>query len=212
MTGARPKRGAIAIAVASGAAFVAVAASVATAPGPLPLDESIVRGVRAMSFPILTSFFRGVTAFGGVPGVTLLTTVLVLALWWRGRTDSAVVSAVLVLGGTGLNSVMKSLVGRSRPPVADALIAQPSSTSFPSGHTMASLCFAAALWYVSGARGVKPRTRLAVRTICVAYVVSVALSRVYLGMHWPSDVLAGWLLGACWIASFSIMRHARREA
>lgn len=205
-------RGAVAAAAASALAFIALAVGAVLARGPLPFDETVSRAVRGVSFPIVTSFFRGVTTFGGVTGVTLLTTVLVIALWWRGRSDSAVVAAVLVLGGTGLNSIVKSLVGRERPPLSDALVAQPASTSFPSGHTMASLCFAAALWYVSTVTGVSPRWRLAVRTLCVAYVFSVAVSRVYLGMHWPSDVLAGWSLGALWIASFSILRQARRAA
>lgn len=206
------RRRLILLAVAA-ATFIIAALLVASHWAPLGLlDRWFIAFVSSVRAEPLTAFMRGVTAFGGVTGVSLFTTVLVLGLWWKGRSDSAVISAALVTGGTGLNSLAKMVVARPRPDQAAALIELPGSSGFPSGHTMGSLCLAFAVWWTVGRCVESRRARLALRTLCVAYAASVAISRVYLGVHWPTDVVGAWLLGGSWIGAVMLMVRIHHPA
>ncbi|WNI14571.1 phosphatase PAP2 family protein [Actinacidiphila sp. ITFR-21] len=116
----------------------------------------------------------------------------------RRRTRSTVLAVLVLVVGQGLRTSLMAAAHRARPPVAD-WAAQTSGYSFPSGHT-ASAAMAAGLlaW---GLRRVLPRGPGGVAAaVCAAVAVAVGCSRVYLGVHWPSDVLGGWLLAAGWLA------------
>jgi len=114
----------------------------------------------------------------------------------RRRTDALLIA--LSLGGASLlNSGLKELFGRARPEVVPHLVTV-ANASYPSGHAMLS----ATAYLTVGAMLAHAEPRLAVRiyllTLATLLVVLIGLSRVYLGVHWPSDVLAGWCLGAAW--------------
>ncbi|MBC9034109.1 phosphatase PAP2 family protein [Sphingomonas sp. JC676] len=145
----------------------------------------------------LPSAVRDVTALGSstVLGFVVLATALFLWLRGRGRT------ALLVLASTSLGAVavtiVKALVGRSRPDLIDRLM-QESSNSFPSGHAASSaivyLTLATLLFPVVR----EPRMRAFVIGVALVLVGAIGISRVYLGVHWPSDVIAGWAFGSFW--------------
>ncbi|MFF4170562.1 phosphatase PAP2 family protein [Streptomyces sp. NPDC001744] len=141
----------------------------------------------------------------------LLAAVAVGLLWWRGERWLAVWVAGTSLLTVGLQQGLKALVGRDRPhwpdPVDSARYA-----AFPSGHAMTAtvtcglLLWVLALHWRDGWRGWGALTGAA-----VVSVLGVGWTRVYLGVHWPSDVLGGWLLGWCCVA-VAVLTYRRREA
>jgi undecaprenyl-diphosphatase len=103
-----------------------------------------------------------------------------------------------VAGAVGLYHIVKSLVGRPRPP-AEIWIGHYTGAAFPSGHATQSVAFYAMLAIVLGA-GLSVRRRALLWSAAALVVLVVGASRIYLGAHWLTDVLAGYALGACWVA------------
>ncbi|SQD94156.1 Phosphoesterase PA-phosphatase related [Parafrankia sp. Ea1.12] len=109
--------------------------------------------------------------------------------WWLG----AVAGVVALLLGQLLRTSLAVIVGRARPPVAH-WITYPSGFAFPSGHTTTSALVAAGLAAVLYRRARRRSTRVAAVAVPGIWAFTVGLSRIYLGVHWPTDVFAGWLL------------------
>ncbi len=95
--------------------------------------------------------------------------------------------------------VGKHVVGRTRPPVADQLVTE-TNQAFPSGHSLGSIVVIGVLVAVVLPRLHRPLARHITMTVAAVFVVAVGLSRWYLGVHWPTDVLGGWCIGALWLA------------
>ena len=168
------------------------------------LDEALLLALRApgdLSDPIgpagVETAMRDITALGGITVLGLLTLAVMGALALRRHGRSAVFLGLAVAGGQLLSHATKALFDRPRPDLVPHGT-EVLSASFPSGHSM----MAAVTWLtlaVMLAR-VETRRRMKVYWLALAAVVTVAVgvSRVYLGVHWPSDVAAGWTLGAAW--------------
>ena len=137
------------------------------------------------------------TSFGGVPALTLITVLVVLYLVIAKRYANAALVAGAISGGAVLTSVLKLGFARPRPEVVDHLVTV-QSMSFPSGHAMAS----AVTYLTLGALLARTERRPAVRGYIFAVAgfltLLIGVSRVFLGVHYPTDVLAGWSLGAAW--------------
>ena len=96
--------------------------------------------------------------------------------------------------------VGKDVIGRHRPALADAVPPYEYSPSFPSGHTLNATVIAGIVVYLVILRIRSRRLRAVVIAVGALFAVTVGLSRVFLGHHWFTDVLAGWVLGAAWLA------------
>ncbi len=180
------------VAVCSVVAFVAIALGVIT--GTMqPLDEQLMLSLEDMRSPFLNTLMQTVT-WAGSYAAAIVAIILAFLFWrvkgWRG---SALRLAVAVGGAAACSALLKTLFARPRPEVIPALTT-PETFSFPSGHTTIALAFygslAIMLW------------RHDYRTVPVALVllvVVVALSRVYLGVHYPSDVAGSVFLGTGWL-------------
>lgn len=167
-------------------------------------DERLLMALRTPGDPAdpiggraVEQAMRDLTALGGVTVLTLITLSVLCFLLLRGRRASALFLAVAVVGGQLLSNLAKLGFSRPRPDLVPHGV-EVSTASFPSGHSLM-----AAVTYLTLAvmlARIEPRWRLRVFLIGVAAVLSVlvGISRVYLGVHWPSDVLAGWSLGAAW--------------
>lgn len=131
-----------------------------------------------------------VAAVGGLVAVVLAVR--------RRRADAALV-AIVTAGAAALVVVIKELVARPRPPVALRLAVE-TNGSFPSGHALVAAAVLGVLAAVACRRLPRGRTRAAVVVAVVGVVLAVGLSRLYLGVHWDSDVLAGWLVGGLWLS------------
>lgn len=142
---------------------------------------------------------RDITALGSVAVLTLFVALAVIVLWMERQRRAASWLAIASLGASVLNVLLKSVFARERPALLDSELL-PGSFSFPSGHAFLS----AAIYLTAGALLTqviaKPATRAIVLAAAVLVTVLIGLSRVYLGVHYPSDVLAGWTLGLCWAA------------
>jgi undecaprenyl-diphosphatase len=140
---------------------------------------------------------RDVTALGGNVVVTLVTVVAVLAfLFHKKRRHALVMGAGVVLAAVS-SDLMKSLYGRPRPDLVPHG-AYVYSASFPSGHSTQAAATYLILAMLIASLEPKRRTKALAYGVAAAVLVCVGASRVYLGVHWPSDVLAGWCLGAAW--------------
>lgn len=174
-------------------------------------DVVLSGAIQSLRSPALTPVMYAVTTAGGTLAVTLVVVIAALLLWREGHRLQARLVAVTVLFGMSLSWIAKDAFGRARPPVENALIKLPLSFSFPSGHTMGSLCVAFALGYVV----VRSRLALGQKTVALAglaaYAVLVGVSRIYLGVHWPSDVLASWLLAGAWLSLVIPAYEGRRR-
>jgi len=199
----------VAAALVCFAGFWELAEEFATSSWVMAFDARVAAFVIAWRTPATTLLARGVTTTGGTLVVTLLTTLLVAVLWRR-RHVFAVSAVVAVAGGALMANLMKDRFGRIRPPAADALVALPGSLSFPSGHSMASLCFAGALTYLTIRSSMRPGAKVTAIAGLALWVIAVGTSRIYLGVHWPSDVAASWLLGMGWLSLIIGYSEARR--
>lgn len=161
----------------------------------------------------VTEAVRDVTALGGVFLSTLATIAAVVALLFLKLRREAVLFALTVIGGWMLNNTMKAMIGRERPTLVPHLT-EAGGMSFPSGHSFASamIYIGMALAFASLSRRHSVRYTL----IGTAMVVSslIAWSRVLLGVHYPSDVIAGWLGGAAWafLAAALLYKPAKAAA
>ena len=167
-------------------------------------DTAILLSLRTpgdLSQPIggsqMETAMRDLTALGGVSVLTLMTVVVLAYLVLRRQRAAALLLGVAIAGGLLLSSLAKTGFSRPRPDLVPHGV-EALTASFPSGHSMM-----AAVTYLSLAVMLaRTESRLRIRAfyigIAVLLTVLVGVSRVYLGVHWPSDVLAGWSLGAAW--------------
>jgi len=166
--------------------------------------------------PALQEIARDITALGGATALGLLTLITGGFLLLDGKRHLAIFVYGSVASGFLVSAVLKSLFQRSRPDLVP-YAASFSTTSFPSGHSML-----AALTYLTlGAllARAQERKRLKAYLLFVSATLTflVGLSRVYLGVHWPTDVLAGWTAGAlwailCWLAARWLQSRRAIEA
>ena len=137
---------------------------------------------------------RDITALGGFTVLILVVVLATALLWAHRRRAQASVLVVAVLGGEFLAQAIKVLVGRTRPDLVPHLDLVYSS-SFPSGHsTLSPIVYFTLAGLVAAGEGRRAQKVLLI-VAAVGVVLAIGLSRVYLGVHWPTDVLAGWALG-----------------
>jgi len=167
----------------------------------------------------LTPAFRLVTRFGNsevaIPatvGVAVALLVLPRRGFHRIRTSEGFVWLAMLVGSWTLNRWLKTLFRRERPPLLHRLVTE-SSYSFPSGHSVfASVFFATlALVLVELIPRPRPWLRGLAALLCLTAAVLVAASRVWLGVHYPTDVIGGFLLGVGWVGSVWLIRLAWRQ-
>jgi undecaprenyl-diphosphatase len=137
-----------------------------------------------------------VTEAGAAPLLALMAVAVAVLLWWRGARVIVAVAPAIALGFAGaVAAVAKQVVGRPRPPAMLRLVSE-TEPSFPSGHATDSTAFYLALALILALFVLRrPLARVLVVAAGLAVPFSIGLSRLVLGVHWPSDVLAGWALG-----------------
>jgi undecaprenyl-diphosphatase len=163
------------------------------------LDTPIRNAVHARSSPPLTAMMRGVSLCGSE---VILVPLGVILVWWlvaAKRRRAAVVFAAAGLGAEALDQIMKLLFYRPRPEPFFGL-ASPITHSFPSGPAMVSCCFFGVLAMILAAREPSRARRISIFAAAAILVALMGFSRVYLGFHYPTDVLAGYAAAVVWLA------------
>ena len=188
--------------------FYEIADDVNTSEAIARFDQYCTAKIQSLRGPNLDFFMKGVTYAGGIIGVTVLTAIIFMVLRKMGRNDDANFTLALTAGGAILANILKFVLKRVRPESALVLISQPASSSFPSGHSMGSMCLAIA---TIEAIVVAPTPGFLIKVIgcalCAIYAILVGISRVYLGVHYPSDVIAAWLLAGAWISGATALNR-----
>ena len=169
-------------------------------------DAPLLTWLHAVATPGLDRFFIGVSAAGYEFGVVPIDILMVLALLaWRRWREA--LFAACALGGSGLlNLATKQVFQRDRPSLWES-VAPESTFSFPSGHAMGSMTLAVTVvllaWHT--------RWRWPAVIAAAVFVALVGLSRIYLGVHYPSDIIGGWAAGMAWVVGvyFAIYRGGR---
>ncbi|HTB97596.1 MAG TPA: phosphatase PAP2 family protein [Terracidiphilus sp.] len=176
-----------------------------------PFDDAVRSFVHAHSSDVLTSIMRGFTILGSTPSVTLLATAACLALWFFGHWRRSILIAITAIGASLLTWVLKLSFHRARPqPFFDTKL--PASFSFPSGHAFISFCLCGAAAALLTANQRSRPIRLAIWTIAMSIAFAIGYSRIYLGVHYPTDVLAGYLGATVWVLGVGIAYQSWRKA
>jgi membrane-associated phospholipid phosphatase len=204
LSGGRPLLVGVAALATLGVAYLADAAG--EHDGLSRVDAVAAADVLRLRTSLLTHVAHGLSFIGSevvVGGLALTVLALLLA---RREFPRAATFAVGIGGSAFLTVALKLLVARQRPGEVDRLGALDTSYSFPSGHTLSSAVFLAlAVWLLWPATSVPARGALAVGAAAVA--VAVGASRLYLGYHWLTDVLASGLVAAAWLSIVWLLRE-----
>jgi undecaprenyl-diphosphatase len=155
--------------------------------------------------PAVQEAVRDVSALGGVSLLSLVTVIAVGFLMLDGKNHMAYFAAGAVVGGTIASVLLKDVFQRSRPEIVPH-IAYAANSSFPSGHSMMSAVTYLTLGALLARSQERKRLKAYFLLLAALLTFLVGVSRVYLGVHWPTDVLAGWMAGAvwallCWLAA-----------
>ncbi|MBB3441211.1 phosphatase PAP2 family protein [Rhizobium sp. BK379] len=170
----------------------------------LGFDRTILLWLRQpgdLSLPIgpswLTHAMGDITSLGGVTVLTILTALATVYLLLDRKTGIAVFLFLSVLSGWLASTALKIIVARARPDIVPHLV-DVSDMSFPSGHAMVSAVTYLTLGALLARTQRYRATRIFVMAAGIFLAVIIGLSRIYLGVHYPTDVLAGWVAGALW--------------
>lgn len=187
-------------------AFAATAV-VALGPDPSALDQGVTDGLRDIASPALDTVMRAITSLGSTLPLALIAGMAVVALASRGRPAEAAFMLAAFLGSVTLNEALKRLFERPRPALDWAEPA--SGYGFPSGHAMNATVIYGALaliaWQLWG-----PRAGVAALVLGLSLAALIGSSRVYLGVHWTTDVIGGLLAGFVVLLALAAALERRR--
>ena len=204
-----------AFALAGTWAFAMLAGHV-TSGGTQAFDDAVLQWLGARRAPTLDAVMLEITSLGTTSVVTMVVGVAALFLWLNKHKHSALLLLVATFGGILLNNLLKAGFSRPRP---DVIPWATTATfySFPSGHAMSATIVYSTVAYLAGRLQRTRAARLAITCVAAIVVSIICISRLYLGVHYPSDVLAGVIIGLAW-AGFcmatleAIQLYARRNA
>ena len=166
-------------------------------------DDSVRSVIHDFASPGLTALMRFVTNLGDWQVIMTATLCLLAYLWYRRDNTHILVALVAMMGAGILDASLKLAFHRTRPD--PFFIPKPSTYSFPSGHALISLCFYGLL---AGTLTHDMRSkwqRVLVWSVAVVLIGIIGFSRVYLGVHWPSDVIAGYAAALIWMGAVRVL-------
>ena len=170
---------------------------------PIGIDTTILNWIHSQATPTLNSIFFDITTLGNIEFVVPFTILLVALLLYNKHRRHAMIVFFGVGGAAAANLILKLLFERDRPTFWPSLITE-TGYSFPSGHAMVTaaliLCIIAILW--------KTKWRVVAIILGAIIILLVGFSRLYLGVHYPSDVIAGWSASAVWVAIVLLLTKA----
>lgn len=163
-------------------------------------DQTVLAWYRAHRTPELTRVAEGLALIGGVEVLPVVTLAIAAGLVWARARAHALFLVLAVGGATLLNVLTKLVFQRPRPDVLEAVLREPGF-SFPSGHAMANAAFGVAVTLIFW----RSRAGWPVAVLGALWAVLVGASRNYLGVHYPSDVLAGALSSLVWVVGLYLL-------
>jgi undecaprenyl-diphosphatase len=166
----------------------------------LRFDEHVRSVVHAHAFDSLTSAMRFFSLTGS-PGTMAILSVAVFALFWRAGWVRAAILLAITLGGAALLDIVLKLSFRRLRPAPYFNFPAPNSYSFPSGHALFSFCLFGTLASLLSARLRSGMLRAMVWIVAVMLIALIGFSRIYLGVHYPTDVIGGYIAAFVWVSA-----------
>jgi undecaprenyl-diphosphatase len=175
------------------------------------MDESILRWVDAHSSAGLDGFARSVTQLGSWIVMVVMALLVSVFLWIHGERRALALLWIGLAGVLLMDQTLKDLFARTRPDVFEWRTYRPSSYAFPSGHTLNATVGYTLFAFLVARLEKSLALRSATFAVAAALILLVGLSRVYLGVHFPTDVLAGMLVGFAWAMSCVFAVYVLRD-
>lgn len=172
-----------------------------------PIDKALLLFVHSHVSSTLIGFFKAITITGSSRVLFPLTTAVTIALLYAKRRFEALLVAGSVISAAIVIYVVKTIVGRARPALWD--VEWYWGSSFPSGHTLAVAAFATAV--VLCVNRIRPALHKLALSVAILWIVMVAISRLVLGAHWPTDVLTAACIGAFLPLAMSVVLELREH-
>ena len=170
-----------------------------------PGDMPITKALQNRRSPLVRRFMAGISEIG-FPTIAVPLTLSIAGIFWALRFRLEAIFILLTTSSNVLNALVKRLIKRPRP--ANELVTVVrviNEPSFPSGHVMHYTNFFGLLIYLLATNWRSGRLRNLLIATCTALIVCIGPSRVYLGAHWPSDVMAGYLYGGLWFGGLMVL-------
>ncbi len=173
-------------------------------------DTTILNALETIRSAQLTNMFMAVTFFGGAITITLLTAAVAMWLYRRGDTRLSLLFILFNATNGLITFILKNFLHRSRPDPLESLI-QPGGFSLPSGHASSSLLLYGMIAFLLLRTVKNPQSRFALILASALFIFSIGVSRLYLGVHYPTDVLIGFGIGGLmlWLFIRLAKRHNR---
>ena len=179
------------------------------------LDKTISALIYSWRSPVLTGLMKVITNFGA-EYLMLISITVVFFLIWKKHKHEALVLAIILIMGLVINMFLKQIIQRPRPDIMPSVVE--TSYSFPSGHAMNSSVFYLTIAFYTYHFTRKKKLSLVVTGGAIVLLLLIGFSRVYLGVHYPSDVVAGYVVGVWWLTtailiskSVSFVKHFREK-
>lgn len=166
-------------------------------------DSFIRAAIHQHSTPGLTRLMMGFSFIGSVATVGVLCVVILSAFLYFRQVRLAALLGITMIGMAALDFLLKLAFHRPRPVAFFG--PSPSSYSFPSGHAFGALCFYGVLAAIFAARTPGKAAKSCIWIVAAVLIAMIGLSRIYLGVHYPSDVIAGYCAGAVWVAAVAFL-------
>lgn len=178
-------------------------------PHTLDFENSFQTFLRGNLPPLKTSFFSWITQFANPLSLILLTIAMMIFFYLqREKIASLYLGLNLILGAGLLNHFVKQVYQRPRPPLKH--LVTETSFSFPSGHAMGSMIFFGSLIFLMPLITNHRLLRSFLKSLCFGMIFLIGLSRIYLGVHYLSDIIGGYLLGLTWLfATYPLYQKIR---
>lgn len=196
----RLRLGAVVVLLVALVVFGALADELAEWQPFVSLDQHVDEELNERATPWVTTAMEAISLLGSTQALALVTVAAAAALALSRRISAAAVVVLAFAGAELLDALLKVEFARPRPSFAHPTVPQAHGYSFPSGHATGSMAVYGALVYLAVATGRMPITRVWCTVAGVVLVVSIGFSRLYLGEHFPSDVIAGWCVALVWLA------------
>lgn len=168
-------------------------------PSSMQMDQHMQALVHAEASGWLTGLMFALTWIGSPLAMFSAVPLVTAWMWWKRMREDAVLLLVAMVGGGALDAALKLHFRRVRPEVPWAFVHE-HSFSFPSGHSVLAVTLYAMLVYLAMRRLRAAAVKTVVVLVALLLVLGIGFSRIYLGAHFPSDVLGGYFVGAVWVA------------
>jgi undecaprenyl-diphosphatase len=171
---------------------------------PTAFDLTVRAWVRSLETPKLSAVMWGASVYGAPVRLSPLGLAAAAAFLLRGWRRGALLVVVTLVGAWLLDTGLKTLFARARPDAFFDYYPAPRSFSFPSGHALFAVCFFGGVAVLLSHRLQSRLAWILVWAVALALIILIGVSRIYLGVHYPTDVIGGFAVGIVWVASVAL--------